>query len=85
MPGVKEHAEHAITQLHSFTEDFVRYKSRLSVVRTEISAKQTFTTNNIVWHDAPVSNREVTDFLSDASSVAGSAASQRSRVSTASG
>lgn len=85
MPGIKEHEEHAVTQLHGFAEHFLKYKSRLSTVRAEINAKQTSEFNDIVRHNTPTSNREVMDFLSDASSVAGSAASQRSRISTASG
>ncbi|XP_014468470.1 PREDICTED: elongator complex protein 1 [Dinoponera quadriceps] len=86
VPGVKEHAEHAIARLRSVTEDFVKHKSRLTSVRAEISAKQSSpTANDIVCHDTLRSNGEVTDFLSDASSVAGSVASQKSRVSTTSG
>ncbi|EFN87660.1 Elongator complex protein 1 [Harpegnathos saltator] len=85
LPEVKEHAEHTMTQLHKATENFVRYKSRLSTVRAEMSARQTSATNELMCHDEPTPIREVTDFLSDASSVAGSAASQRSRMSTASG
>lgn len=82
---MKEHAEHVTSQLSKMKSDFLRHKSRLASVRAEISAKQTRPYGELICNDGPVSSKEITDFLSDTSSVADSISSRRSQTSTASG
>lgn len=89
IPGINDHAEHVISQLFQVKQDFMNYKTRLAIVRTEINEKRMLmsTNNAIAYSDEPTSSRGVTDFLSDTSSIAGSVSvsSQRSQISTASG
>lgn len=83
-PGIKEHAEDVILQLYKIKEDFLRYKSRLAVVRSEIKAKQTqiqlFHEKN---YDESESNKEIPDSISDIS-IAESTSSRISRISISS-
>ncbi|XP_072752046.1 putative elongator complex protein 1 [Anoplolepis gracilipes] len=83
-PGVTEHAEHVMLQLDKFKEDFLRHKSRLTLVRAEIKARQTRPSNELISHDEPIFGQEIADSLSDTSSIAGSVSSKKSRTSTAS-
>lgn len=83
-PGVTEHAEHVMLQLSKFKEDFLRHKSRLALVRAEISARQTRPFNESICHDEPVFGKEIMDSLSETSSIADSVSSKKSRTSTAS-
>lgn len=85
IPGINEHAEHIMLQLHRLEQDFVTHKSRLGALRAEINKRRMSTNNEIICNDGPISNREIVDFLSDMSSVAGSASSCRSQMSTVSG
>ncbi|XP_029166752.1 putative elongator complex protein 1 isoform X2 [Nylanderia fulva] len=82
-PGVMEHAEHVMLQLDSFKEDFLRHKSRLASIRSEISARQMRSFSESIC-DEPVFGKEITDSLSETSSIAGSVSSKKSRTSTAS-
>ncbi|XP_077256116.1 elongator complex protein 1 isoform X1 [Temnothorax americanus] len=85
-PGVKEHAEHVISQLSKMKEDFLKYKSRLAIVRTEIKAKQTQIqlSHEKTYGDEPESNKEIPDCISDTISIAESVSSRISRMSASS-
>jgi len=81
-PGIKEHAEYVILQLSKMKEDFLRHKSRLAVVRTEIEAKQLF--HEKIYNDESEPNKEVPDSISDTISIADSISSRTSQLSIAS-
>lgn len=83
-PGITEHAEHVMLQLGKFKEDFLRHKSRLALVRAEISARQTRPSDESIYNEEPVFGKEIADSLSETSSIAGSVSSKRSRTSTSS-
>lgn len=78
-----EHAEHVTLQLNKFKEDFLKHKSRLALVRTEISARQTRPLDESICHDESIFGKEIMDSLSETSSI-GSVSSKKSRTSTAS-
>ncbi|EGI70530.1 PREDICTED: putative elongator complex protein 1 isoform X1 [Acromyrmex echinatior] len=82
-PGVKEHAEHVISQLSKMKTDFLSYKSRLAVVRTEMKAKQTQLRENI-YNDELEYNKEIPDSISDTISIADSVSSRMSQLSMSS-
>lgn len=78
---MKEHAEHVISQLSKMKEDFLKYKSRLAVVRSEIKAKQTqIQLFHEKSHDELESNKEIPDSVSEIS-MAESTSSRISRIS----
>lgn len=79
-----EQAEHVMLQLDKFKEDFLRHKSRLALIRTEINARQTRPFDESICHDESVFGKEIIDSLSETSSIAGSVSSKKSRTSTAS-
>lgn len=81
---MKEHAEHVILQLNKIKEDFLRYKLRLAVVRTEIAAKQTQLSHGKTY-DEQEFNKEILDSISDTTSIADSTSSRMSRLSITSG
>ncbi|XP_011876927.1 PREDICTED: putative elongator complex protein 1 [Vollenhovia emeryi] len=80
-PGLKEHAEHVISQLSEMKRNFLRHKSRLAVVRAEIVTKHTQVFVDKVYKDELQSNKELLDTISDTASIADSTASQLSRLS----
>ncbi|XP_012536297.1 putative elongator complex protein 1 [Monomorium pharaonis] len=82
IPGVKEHAEHVILQLNKTKEDFLRYKSRLAVVRKEMKEAQLPREET---YDESEINKEIPDSISDISSIADSTSSRISRISISSG
>ncbi|KYQ49072.1 Elongator complex protein 1 [Trachymyrmex zeteki] len=83
-PGVKEHAEHVISQLSKMKTDFLSHKSRLAVVRTEMKAKQTQLLHEKTYNDELECNKEIPDSISDTISIADSISSRMSQLSTSS-
>ncbi|KYM98961.1 Elongator complex protein 1 [Cyphomyrmex costatus] len=83
-PGVKEHAEHVISQLSKMKTDFLSHKSRLAVVRTEMKAKQAQLLHEKIYDDEPESNKEIPDSISDTISIVDSVSSRMSQLSISS-
>jgi len=71
-----------ISQLSEMKEDFLRHKSRLAIVRTEIEAKQLF--HEKIYNDESELNKEVSDSISDTISIVDSISSRTSQLSIAS-
>lgn len=81
-PGVKEHADHVISQLTNMNNDFLRHKSRLAAVRKEIKTKQIqLPVDNICELEL---DKEVPDFVSDITSIADSVSTGMSQMSISS-
>ncbi|XP_043669587.1 elongator complex protein 1 isoform X1 [Vespula pensylvanica] len=83
-PGIKEHIEYTMAQIIKNKEDFEKYKTRLTVVRIEMTNKQTRIYSETLNDNSLISNNEINDFLSDTSSVTDSITSKGSRSSTTS-
>lgn len=83
-PGIKEHTEYTMAQIIKNKEDFEKYKTRLTVVRIEMTNKQTRIYSETLNDNSLISNNEINDFLSDTSSVTDSITSKGSRSSTTS-
>lgn len=80
-----EYADHVMSQMEKNKEDFEQHKSRLVVVRNNISQKN-INLCNAMYCDTDLScNKDISDILSDTTSIAGSTVSQRSKLSTLSG
>lgn len=79
---MKEHAEHVILQLSKTKEDFLKYKSRLAAVRTEMIKTQL--SHEETYNDELEINKEIPDSISDTSSIADSTLSRTSRTSISS-
>ncbi|KAL0127474.1 hypothetical protein PUN28_005627 [Cardiocondyla obscurior] len=80
-PGIKEHTEHVISQLIKMKEDFLKYKTRLAIVRTDIKDKEKQFFNGKIYDDNPESNKEIPDTISDTMSIADSTSSRITRTS----
>lgn len=73
-----------MAQIIKNKEDFEKYKARLTVVRTEMTNKQTRIYDETINDNILISNNGINDFLSDTSSVTDSITSKGSRSSTTS-
>lgn len=83
-PGVQEHVDYITAQIIKNKEDLEKYKNRLTVVRTEITNRQTQVYDDTLNDNILMSNKGFNDFLSDTSSVINSVTSHGSRTSTTS-
>lgn len=72
-------------QIEKNKQDFQRHKSRLTIVRNNISQKNLKSYNEIICDNELICTRGISDILSDTSSIACSTLSQRSKLSTLSG
>lgn len=72
-------------QIEKNKQDFQRHKSRLIIVRNNISQKNLKSYNEIICDDELICVKGISDILSDTSSIACSTLSQRSKLSTLSG
>ncbi|KZC12649.1 Elongator complex protein 1 [Dufourea novaeangliae] len=78
--SVYEHADHVMSQIEKNRQDFERHKSRLAIIRVNISES-----NEIICDNESVYDRGISDIFSDTSSVASSTLSQKSKFSNLSG
>ncbi|CAK9811741.1 Elongator complex protein 1 [Anthophora plagiata] len=83
--SVYEYADHAMSQIEKNKQEFEQYRSRLAVVRDNISQRNVKSCNEIICENESVYDKGISDILSDTTSVAGSTMSQKSRLSTLSG
>lgn len=85
-PGVYEYADHTLSQIRKNKQDFEQHKSRLATVRHNISQESAKLYSEILCDNkSQVCDKNISDILSDTSSVVGSSSSQVSKSSTMSG
>ncbi|KOX68903.1 Elongator complex protein 1 [Melipona quadrifasciata] len=85
-PGVYEYANHTLSQIRKNKQDFEQHKSRLATVRHNISQRNAKSYSEILCDNkSQVCDKDISDILSDTSSVVGSSSSQVSKLSTMSG
>ncbi|CAL7938888.1 unnamed protein product [Xylocopa violacea] len=80
--SVYEYADHAISQIDRNKKDFEQYKSRLAIVRDNISQRNLKSCNEIMNDNELICDRDMSDIFSDTSSTIGSTSSQKSKLST---
>ncbi|XP_012140908.1 elongator complex protein 1 [Megachile rotundata] len=83
--SVYEYANHLVYQTQKNKQDFEQYRSRLIVVRDNISQRNVKSYTEISENESMYSNKGISDILSDTSSIVGSTVSQKSKLSTLSG
>ncbi|XP_043500282.1 putative elongator complex protein 1 isoform X1 [Polistes fuscatus] len=82
--GVQEHVDYITAQIIKNKEDLEKYKNRLTVIRTEMTNRQTQVCDDTLNDNILTTNKGFNDFLSDTSSVTNSITSHGSRTSTTS-
>lgn len=83
-PGVQEHAAFLIFKINRNRDEFEKHKTRLATVRQENAARDLRMQESLGADYDYTTGREISDLLSETSSIAGSVSSRSSRSSRSS-
>ncbi|XP_058806417.1 putative elongator complex protein 1 [Phymastichus coffea] len=84
-PGILDHADFTLTQLRQHREDFKKHKSRLTVLRAQAAARELSMHFEFDDNDQSNTARDISDLISDTTSIAGSTVTRSSQASHTTG